>query len=814
MISGRNGFGYQAFSLVVLLSFAIAFARGALNSENRLADAKLAEEGHSSLTPLQEREGLPHLVEGTSSFEGISASQRRRLNAAPLRTRTRTRRPPVRRPTRTRTPWPARRPSVSDGWNPKLFRYTILPGEFVYFPTTGAKHYPDFAAVDLHLPNKQIRVYSGKGKTDLIVNGKTLHKKLEPKFRINVNWRPPAYYTTVLEAVAHDDITDLVHGWVHIETWTGDMGASWFHGEITYTRSRDGGVNWSPATFTMADYVVSSAGPYFNNRISTGTGAHWVVATETYYYMYYVDMWAEWPTAQNGRRYRPGRCIARSTRRCEGKPGCWRKLYRGAYTEPGVRFGEPQNRQGLCSAIADIYGTSVTRVCTDNTNECFYANIPPSFVGWVGISRDGSDWDRMDGNWFVNLTPRTAGERAVARSWYQGYQSILKDENDRYWLYAFMTSAEYNDYRAIVRYQISFDRAGVPGCGGRIMLAKYNQGVRTRATFQPIDTREWRKTADLGYVSVCYGRGLVRLVDCISVNSGQHFLTREGRCRAGRNAPDGSRTRFAGPGGQVLTVSKPGTIALYQCYIRARNSYDYSVGQACSPVSELLGYIMPPRSDWSNGGLADSGEDPFYDAGYNYTFPEDDSLWDKDLLQESRAELLREAQDQGLLPDQLAAASSGMNPAIIAIATVVPVLAVVGLVIAAVIIIRRRRSAEYEAVTSRSSSVPSTPARTPKGHHHHREMAYPRGPDSPTGSERTTDSSRTSPPSSPEGTPGRTKEVVGLPPLRVAWFEAQSLFPQVNNNNDEATGPMVPKKDSDGKGSTGGSSLSGRPVVL
>jgi len=522
-------------------------------------------------------------------------------------------------------------PDISGGvgaLSPSTIRFSIRPAQYVYFPSDLEKHYPDFAACGFKMKSGELRIYSGKGKTDLIVKGHRLGQVLSPKYRVNLTWNPPAYYTTVMEAAVHDHDRGVTHGYVHIETWTGDVGASWFHGEVTYSKSLDGGISWAPAQFTKRDYVVSSAGPYRNGGKNTGCGAHWVTDAGTYYYMYYVDMWAEYPDG----RHAPARCMARALKTAAG-PGGWRKFYRGEWSQPGAVFGAPQEQQGLCSAMADIYGTSVTPVNIRQGGQAqkIFVNIPPSFVGYMSVSLDGHNWQRTTGNLMPNLQPQTAGEAAISNPWYEGYHSLLEDENGNYFMYAFIiSSVNTGDNRAIVRYPMEFERATVPGCAGRIALARYVQGSEVRVTYQAVDTRVWTKTGEICFLSVCYGRFLQRLVECISMPSGQHFVAMQGECAMGRRAPDGGSVLYYGAAGQSRAMFKPGLVPLYRCYYANRRHYDYSTSATttCGAGAVLLGFVMPAGSSWSQGGLASLEADPFYDPSYNYTYPEDSSQWD------------------------------------------------------------------------------------------------------------------------------------------------------------------------------------------
>mmetsp|Transcript_45399 Transcript_45399/g.73983 ORF Transcript_45399/g.73983 Transcript_45399/m.73983 type:complete len:1028 (-) Transcript_45399:781-3864(-) len=724
------------------------------------------------------------------------------------RTATRTHRPRnTRTPSRRRTPRRTMRPtpprphvSIGSGSNllsPESIKYTIGAGEYVYLPNAAEKHYPDFAAVGIKLPSGDLRVYSGKGKTDLIVKGRKLKSVLRTKQRINVKWAPPAYYTNDLEAVYHEPDTGSTHGFVHIETWTGDMGASWFHGEITYTHSSDGGINWSPATFTKKDYVVSSAGPYRYRGISTGTGAHWAVGSGNFLFIYYVDMWAEWKDGG----HRPGRCIARSSKACRFRPGCWNKLYRGAFQQPGTVLGAPQTQQGYCSNVDDIYGTSTSVILLKNTRQRIYVNLPTSFVGWLGVSLDGASWQRANGNFIPYLKPLYAGESAISRVGFQGYHSLVEDEAGNYFMYAFVVGLDGNPNRAIVSYPISFERSTIGGCAGRVGLARYrNANGAVRVTGQPVDPRVWRRVGDVGYVSVCYGRPLQRMVYCISSSIKQQFLALESECKSRAKAPDGSAVYFGGGAGQTRMSFKPGLVPLYRCYYPNQRKYDYTVSRPCGAGAKLLGFIMPPGSDWSTGGLASLDADPFYDPSYNYTYPEGEWDFDAALNAESREEMYKEAESEGLLNP--ASSSSSLSPGLLAGVSVGVVVVVVGvLAVALVAYVRRRRKrlTEYAAPGTPHPLSPKTPAHTPKGLRKtlskalisvssaSQAQAQAHAQGAQEASAKGYDATPPRTPTSPASGTSRSKELKGLPPLRVAWFEGQPPEGPTSSNPSTST---------------------------
>jgi len=530
-------------------------------------------------------------------------------------------------------------------------RYALGTPEYVYWPDPLEPHYPDQAWVALVLPNRQCRAYSAKGSADLVVRGPRMKDVLNPKFALNIDADPGGplrYYTHDVEGVWFDTTTGLMHCWVHIETYTGDT--RWFHGEITHSQSADGGITWDPGVYRQQHIAISSAGPYSYRNLNTGTGAHSSADSGNFLYIYWVDMWAEFPS---GRRNRPGQCIARAPKSSAGRPGSWLKLYRGSFSEPGIG--------GRCTEHESLSGTFVHPVVLSNTMERLFVNLPPSFVGRMAVSTDGGqDWVPTYGGFLPTIIAVTASEFAISRTAYIGYNSLVEDENGLYWMYAMNMGSYESDLRNIVRFPIRFARAAVEGCAGRMGLTRWRHRTSGALwiTWQPVDNTAWQSTGIVAYVSSCSVSGTTRVVDCSDAMD-RHFIGYDEECGRGIRAPmnNGNTLAYYGSLGSILVNAAPGMVQFWRCFIQqgARGYYDVAVGTRCPQVSRgnrLLGFIIPPNTavsimDYSNGTIDSSDvapanftlysedPDPFYDpAGDNAQ--EADPTWSTQFHRKAR----------------------------------------------------------------------------------------------------------------------------------------------------------------------------------
>jgi len=531
----------------------------------------------------------------------------------------------------------------------RCIQYTLGAPEFVKdpdFSSEDAAYYPDQAFVAIRLANGEFRGYSALGGTDLIVKGPRLTDRV--MIELNIKGDAPNYYTHDMEAAWYDPEADVVRGWVHIET--NSCGGGMFHGEIYYVESDDHGLTFYPEkcryhphqpyrdcrrrrdfgkNVTSPDWAITSASPYFKNpntiaatgTANTGTGAHFGLLVGDYYHVYYTDYWAEFIDAQGRTTNRHGICLARAHKSTRGRPGSFKKFYRGAFSEDGVK--------GKCSPVANISGSAVTTVPMSNTGEWVYASVPPNWAGYMSVSLDGVKFDRLNGPLLpgFNVAPGQP-----ANQWFMGYLSIVVDENDQPYLYAMAVLSDVG-IRNIIRYPLTYYMSPNPSvCGGRITLTRYENRTTTDVAvqFQPKEPSKWINTGGVAYTSLCASTTSVQLVECFIETSGLHFLAQEMECSARAHAPDGTNNTMIrkGSAGYIKTAFQSGLVALSRCWFPYERHFDVVASSAisrqdpCEPKGgirqKLLGYTMPIGSS----SATFSSGNTFYDPSWQYDMPD------------------------------------------------------------------------------------------------------------------------------------------------------------------------------------------------
>jgi len=512
------------------------------------------------------------------------------------------------------------------------------------FSTDKSIYYPDQAFVATRLANGDFLGYSALGGTDIIVMG----PKLTDRVFINVNIKPdaPNYYTHVMEAAWYDQDADLVRGWVHIETNT--CGGGMFHGEIYYVESDDHGLTFHPercrydpprpyrncsmkADFgknvSSPDWTHTSPGPYFKTpaqiadtrTTNTGTGAHYGVLVGDYYHIYYTEYWAEY--IEQGRvSNRHGICLTRAHKSTGGVPGSFKKYYRGRFSEDGVN--------GKCSPIANISGSAVTAVPMSNTGEWVYASVPPNWAGFMSVSLDGINFDRLNGPLLPSFMVRPG---QPANQWFMGYLSIVVDENDQPYLYA-MAILSDTGIRNIIRYPLTYHKASNPSvCGGRITLTRFKSRTSSDVAvqFQPKEPSKYITMGGVAFLSTCAANTNIKLVECFIRTSRLHFLAQEAECARDASAPDGTNHTMItkGTAGYAKVQYQSGLVALWRCWFPRQRHFDVltspgSAGHPCEAnggvEQKLLGYAMPLGSSAATFSAGRS----FYDPAWTYNLPD------------------------------------------------------------------------------------------------------------------------------------------------------------------------------------------------
>lgn len=166
-------------------------------------------------------------------------------------------------------------------------------------------------------------------------------------------------------------------GGIYPQASTGDWYAT-IHREFNYSRdgvyprlqrtlglakSTDQGLNWT----YLGDITSGSSAPApHSGDINFGTGDHKLVVDSTsgYFYLYYLTGW--YNTASSGRQSEfmgVARCPISSLM----APGCWKKFYRGSFSEDGLGGKETAPATGATVALSVHYNTYLSKwVMVDN----------------------------------------------------------------------------------------------------------------------------------------------------------------------------------------------------------------------------------------------------------------------------------------------------------------------------------------------------------------------------------------------------------------------------------------------------------------
>jgi len=518
--------------------------------------------------------------------------------------------------------------------------------------------------------------YTGFGKAALIVNSTQLNDTLPNPPLLNIKSKAPEYYTRVLQGVWEDTSAGLIRGNVHIETNTCGV-TTYYHGEIYYVESRDGGLTWYPETATYtpplyktcpgpngyinttfsSDWIITSNGPYRKTAAQaaesatrhTGTGAQWSQVVGDFVHTYYVDFWAEMPDGS----HRFAVCVARSPFSSGGKPGTWTKFYNGSFSQPGIN--------GKCSPVANMSGVATARLNVrwsndDNTTAArLYLSVPTTFSGSMSVSDDGLNWYRIPGPFvpFLGNSLNDGSKISSSQTWFLGYNQFVQEDDNKLWMYSMNIASGRGDVRSIVRFPLDIRVRPFPGCGGRITLARYRSTNSSDVwvTWQPQEPSKYSLLAEVGYLSACDSMYLDQLVDCYSPVLKRHFIAHAKECVYSKTTPDGTPSTlvYLGSLGQSRTVSFAGLVPLYRCFNPVTKVYDAVVNENCTTgnIQWDMGYIMPLRVPGGDGtSLFDMPVDPFYDPAQPTIGPySTEGLLVEDALDLVKASSLKEEED-------------------------------------------------------------------------------------------------------------------------------------------------------------------------
>jgi hypothetical protein len=447
---------------------------------------------------------------------------------------------------RVGTPLVARGPSgdVADNW----FTEIRLPdGRFRGFTGTG-----DTWAVDGHHPYEM----SGPGA-----------KVLKPG--------PLGSPSSCGQWIQHVELEGkTLYGWVHNETAC-NYAKGQTHSSMTMATSADYGLTWK-----IEGPVIAGTDPPAAGKSTGDSCPATVKGQDGYDYAYCLR--------NGGQSWNGGYTfIARAPSTNPG-PGQWKKLFNGAWSEPGVG-GKSSPVDGLGVA----YWTTTHQTISLNWARgglglqvsADRLHFKPVFSQPLMLTA-GGDWGRKDGLELVSypvVIDAQTGLNQLGDHWLLAYMYLNPGEG---------FDKRYLIFRPV---DISWSRSPTEPVVGEMLTHWYDATHHDHwATTAPVpgNYTSYRLVAQLGYMMTApdSAKPTVELEECLSKRSGHpdRILLQKGVCET----QDYQRLRSAG---FVYSTTQPDTQPLYRCYSDAEHAHFAANDENCNGMGKreaLLGYDL------------------------------------------------------------------------------------------------------------------------------------------------------------------------------------------------------------------------------
>jgi hypothetical protein len=469
-----------------------------------------------------------------------------------------------------------------------------------------------------------LRGYNAWQHTDLVINGSSLLDVVpsRPLPKVTASWD--------IEAAFQEG--NLIHGIMHREHGWLKNGTYKYYGYVTYARSYDFGLTYTPwpNTGNINDSIIlTSEGPLdIGGNSNTGTGPQWAVSrTDSngtrMLYLYVQDAFAR----DHNDNFVFAYTVARAALGNGENALQWHKFYNNSWNEPPIG--------GRASAIANLTGAKMVFV------EELDVWLAVDYSAYLMTSSDGMTWNPVAPQ--ISLFP----QRPVSQpeSSYYEFSNILEytslvpgrggnllSSDDSLWLfYCIVRATDPGGWngaiRGLVAVQLHIAYSATSSLDQNnkssacpIFLVSLSQYISTSnnysywATVWPVDPLLFTPLIDTVVelftspaIAAPPGTLLSGLLDCVWIEKGTHFVARLGEC--GEVHEDGAYPPLVPPDGSTLT---PGFLAalgwisnssstsflptgyksvqLWRCF--ANGSF-YSISGACAETDEdqtLLGW--------------------------------------------------------------------------------------------------------------------------------------------------------------------------------------------------------------------------------
>ena len=462
-----------------------------------------------------------------------------------------------------------------------------------------------------------LRGYNAWQHTDLVISG--------PSLTSVVSARPLPKVTTTWDVEGAYQEGNFIHGLMHREHGWLYNGTYKYYGYVTYARSYDEGITFTPFPNTgniNDSIIIISEGPMnIGGSSNTGTGPQWAVERSddkgnSWLYLYVQDAFARDPKTD---QFVFAYTVARASLGHGESPLVWYKYYNNSWIEPGMG--------GRATSLPNLTGAKMIFV------ESLQVWLAVDYGGSLMTSIDGMIWNSIASG--LSLFPVRPPAQPTS-SFYQfsnilEYTSLIPSRggnflalDDSLWLFYCLVRATdkggwNGGIRGLVAVELQITSSSNLGNNNEsiplFLVSLYQYRSKSNqslwSSVWPVDTLYFTQVSFLANLltspSVAPPKtALIGLLDCVWVENGSHFIARLGECGTvnASNAfpplepPDGSilTPGFLAPLGWISEESNSyvpdgyKSITLWRCYT---NFSFYSVTGSCATSDfnqTLLGY--------------------------------------------------------------------------------------------------------------------------------------------------------------------------------------------------------------------------------
>lgn len=372
-------------------------------------------------------------------------------------------------------------------------------------------------------------------------------------------------------------IGNILHGFVHQERAC-NYSISQTHKSMSYFISRDEGLTWEEQGKIISGTDTPTAGKNTGEGDCTSVDGH-----DGYFYLYC-------------RRHTDWKTIVARAPQSDMKPGTWKKLYNGSFSQPGLG-GESTALGALGQASA--YLSSLQQILLVGFYNAFGGaklSFSPDGVNFqtleepLIVADQPSDWSRESGTelfGYASMQDRLGGGNTLNEGGAFRFSHTYMEPGPSSNRYLVMRNVYVTATTSPIDAQVG------------VAFTRWRESATgiLRSTMAPVVGNFGRYTVDktLGYLmtKAPANAGSIKLQECYSNWPGHDdFLVTGDNGTACINDAAYKRVRTAG---WVYATAQPNTVPLYRCYNSVEKYHFVSNTSTCDGLGNkewLLGYAM------------------------------------------------------------------------------------------------------------------------------------------------------------------------------------------------------------------------------